>query len=272
MPFAEIGDLQLYYERAGEGPPLLLMSGTGGDLRQKPSVFSGALPTHFDLLAYDQRGLGRSDKPEVDYTMADYANDAMGLLDEAGWSRCHVIGISFGGMVAQELVLRYPERVQRLVLACASSGGRGGASYPLHTLAELSESARAIRWMEIGDVRLDANWQKENPDAMARILAGMAKRQHPDSARPEWLEGAARQLAARREHDTWSRLGEIGCPTLVCGGLHDGIAPPTNLIALAEGIRESELAWFEGGHLFLLQDRNAWPRIIDFLLTHDDES
>jgi 3-oxoadipate enol-lactonase len=103
MPIACLNDLSLYYERAGTGPRLLFISGTGADLRNKPNVFDGPLGQAFDVLAYDQRGLGQSDKPAIDYTMADYADDAAALMTEIGWDKAHVIGVSFGGMVAQEL-------------------------------------------------------------------------------------------------------------------------------------------------------------------------
>jgi len=130
MAMAQLGAIDLYYERTGQGTPLLFISGTGGDLRVKPNVFDGPLSRAFDLLAYDQRGLGRSDKPNVVYSMADYADDAAALLDYVGWGTAKVIGVSFGGMVAQELVLRHPAKVERLVLACTSPGGAGGSSYP----------------------------------------------------------------------------------------------------------------------------------------------
>src|SRR5579862_5540916 len=90
MPTAQIGALELYYERAGSGPPLLFISGTGSDLRNKPNVFDGPLAKSFDVLGYDQRGLGRSSKPDVDYTMADYADDAAALLDALGWASAKV--------------------------------------------------------------------------------------------------------------------------------------------------------------------------------------
>src|ERR1700722_13842251 len=101
MPTAHVRDLEVYYERAGGGPPLLFISGTGGDLRSKPNMFEGPFARSFDLLGYDQRGLGRTSKPDIDYTMADYADDAAGLLDAIGWPRAKVAGFSFGGMVAQ---------------------------------------------------------------------------------------------------------------------------------------------------------------------------
>src|SRR3984957_4944173 len=111
MPVAQLGSIDLYYERAGDGPPLLFISGTGGDLRVKPNVFDGPLAKSFDVLGYDQRGLGRSAKPDVDYTMADYADDAAGLLGALDWASAKVVGVSFGGMVAQELAIRHPAKV-----------------------------------------------------------------------------------------------------------------------------------------------------------------
>jgi len=127
MPTAILNGLNFHYERAGDGPPLLFISGTGSDLRVQPNVFASPLAKSFDLLAYDQRGLGRTDKPDAPYTMADYADDAAALMDHVGWDEALVVGVSFGGMVAQELVLRHPGKVKRLVLACTSPGGEGGA-------------------------------------------------------------------------------------------------------------------------------------------------
>ena len=111
MPFVPVRDLNVFYELRGSGPRLLYISGSGGDLRSKPSVFDGPLAGEFELLAYDQRGLGQTGGPDGDYTMADYAEDANGLLEALGWDRCLVIGVSFGGMVAQEFAIRHPERV-----------------------------------------------------------------------------------------------------------------------------------------------------------------
>ncbi|MGA7964784.1 MAG: alpha/beta hydrolase, partial [Gammaproteobacteria bacterium] len=117
MPFISVGDIRIYYEIQGKGPRLLVISGTGGDLRRKPSIFESPFAAHFEILAYDQRGLGRTDKPDIPYSMADYAADAAGLLDVVNWNGCSVLGISFGGMVAQDFAIRYPSRVKRMVLA-----------------------------------------------------------------------------------------------------------------------------------------------------------
>ena len=123
MPFVTVGDIEIYYEHGGSGPRLLFISGTGGDLRRRPSVFERPIGQHFEILTYDQRGLGQTSKPDRDYTMAEYAADAVGLLDAVGWDRCHVMGVSFGGMVAQEIAIRYPRRVDRIVWRAAAAAG-----------------------------------------------------------------------------------------------------------------------------------------------------
>jgi 3-oxoadipate enol-lactonase len=267
MPFHQLDGVTLYFERAGEGERLLFLSGTGGDLRHKPSIMESPVVRSFDVLAYDQRGLGQSSVPPGPYSMADYADDAAGLLAAVGWDSCLVIGMSFGGMVAQELALRHGARVRRLVLACTSSGGRGGASYPLHELSELEGEARAVRQLELLDTRWDAEWRAAHEAEWQQMVEGLRAYLGGAAASPseERILGASLQLDARRRHDTADRLGQISCPTLVCGGRFDGIAPPANSEFLAGAIPHAELAFFDGGHQFILQDRAAIPHIIEFL-------
>lgn len=257
--------LHLHHERAGQGPRVLFISGTGSDLRVRPNVLDGPLPRHFEVLAYDQRGQGRSEKPDVPCTMADYADDAAELLAHVGWDRAHVVGVSFGGMVAQELALRNPSVVDRLVLACTSSGGAGGASYPLHELEDLPEAERFAASLELSDLRRSPAWQAEHPDEVVRLAEQARATAAVGADDPGLAAGRRRQLGARRGHDTFDRLAQVRSPTLVCAGRHDGIAPVANSQTLAEAIPGARLQVFEGGHLFLLQDRTAWPVIIDFL-------
>lgn len=261
MPKVLANGIDITYRVGGAGPRVLFISGSGGDLRSSRSVFEGPLPESFEVLSYDQRGLGQTAKPEGDYTMADYAADADALLESLAWPAALVVGVSFGGMVAQELAIRFPRRVRALVLACTSSGGKGGASYPLHELRHLDRDDRLARQLVLADVRRDVVWRARYPERMQRLLvmARDAERRDRD------LEGAARQLAARADHDTWKRLPRIEMPVLVVGGLHDGIAPPANLEAIASQVPRAELQLFDGGHLFLVQDKNAYPYLIDWL-------
>jgi 3-oxoadipate enol-lactonase len=257
--------MDLYWEKHGEGPPLLYFNGTGGDLRKKPNVFDWPLVRHFEVLAHDQRGLGRSAKPDIPYTMADYADDAAGLLDEVGWSTCRVVGVSFGGMVAQEFALRHPERVERLVLCCTSTGGAGGPSYPLHELVDLSVDERILTMIGLADTRCDEAWQAAHAVELDTVMAFQREAAAVGATETDHDRGALRQLEARKGHDTYDRLPDLDVPTLVCAGRFDGIAPLHNCEALAERIPGARLEVFEGGHLFMLEDDRAWPAIISFL-------
>ncbi|MFC3077215.1 alpha/beta fold hydrolase [Phenylobacterium terrae] len=263
MPSVRANGIDIYYERAGSGPRLLFISGTGGDLRNKPNVFDGALGRSFEVLAYDQRGLGRTEKPDVPYSMADYADDAAALMDAVGWDRAHVVGVSFGGMVAQELALRHPGKVERLVLACTSPGGAGGASFPFHEIEHLKGEARARHLLPISDTRRDEAWAKAHPELYAQLIAQTAA--DPFADEPGRAMGAHRQLEARARHDTWDRLPDIAIPTLIAAGRYDGIALPQTQEKMAGRIPGAQLRWFEGGHLFMIQDRAAAPAIAAFL-------
>jgi 3-oxoadipate enol-lactonase len=254
MAWVDRDGVHLYYERRGSGPRLMFISGTGADLRTPPSGFDYAFAEHRDTICFDQRGLGRSDQPQGPYSMADYADDAAHLLDTVGFSSVSVVGVSFGGMVAQELVLRHPERVERLVLCCTSSGGAGGSSYPLHLLTEKNLSFEER--LAITDLRWsDPNFADRLRDqALARLVS---------PAPPS--EGATLQLEARSLHDTYDRLDQIRCPVLVAGGRYDGQAPPDNARVLAERIPGARLEFFLGGHPFLRQDPRAVSVIESFL-------
>ncbi|MBW2391629.1 MAG: alpha/beta fold hydrolase [Deltaproteobacteria bacterium] len=252
MPRIRVRDIEIYYEVQGSGPRLLFIGGSGGDLRNKPGVFDGPLIKRFEVLAFDQRGLGRSDAPAGPYSMADYGEDAAGLIE----------ALSFGP--AQELVCRHPEVVTRLVLACTSPGGRERASFPLHQLQDLSDRERAIRMTEISDTRYDARWREANPDDAERLIEIALARTQPRDQ--EAVRGQHLQLEARSHHDTFERLGNVSQPVYLCAGKHDGIAPPENQHAMAEALPNARLEFFDGGHLFLIQDRSAFKKIADFLL------
>ena len=116
----------------------------------------------------------------------------------------------------------------------------------------------------IADTRLDAEWQAAHPERFQALVAMTAAAQ--DAPTPRRTSGHARQLEARRGHDTYDRLPQIACPVLVCGGRFDGIAPPANLEAIARQIPRAQLELFDGGHYFMLQDPAAFQRMIEFLV------
>ena len=246
MAFVQTPNLTVFYEQAGQGPPCLIISGTGSDLRLKPNVMDFPLHDLFTVTAYDQRGLGQTISPPPPYHMADYADDAAAVMDSLEIDHAVIFGVSFGGMVAQELALRHPARVSRMALFCTTSGGAGGSSFPLHSLADLSVTERATRLIMLNDTRDDSAWLQNHP----KVLDDQRDRMQKAAELSGAPNGAAAQLAARAGHDCWERLPLISCPTFIAGGTHDGIAAPDAVTRLAQKIPNAHLRFYDGGHLF----------------------
>jgi 3-oxoadipate enol-lactonase len=262
MPTAHLNGIDVYYEQSGEGHRLLFLNGSGATLESTRSRIS-PYRARFEVLAHDQRGLGRTDIPPGPYAMQDYAADARALLDFVGWSSCRVIGVSFGGMVAQEFAVTYPQRVERLVLACTSPGGPGRSSYPLHELGSADDPVQRERILLLLDTRFTPEYLADHPSDPG--LGSRLVNPDPEAKTAERLRGEREQLLARRTHTVMDRLPNITCPTLVAAGRYDGIAPLVNSEAIVSQIPDSELRVYEGGHIFFLQDQSAPKEMQDFL-------
>jgi len=263
MPFIPVNGIQLYYEIEGDGPPLLVISGTGADLRN-PRPENPTL-TGFQVLRYDQRGLGQTESPKGTYTMKDYADDAASLLESLELGPINVIGISFGGMVAQHLVTRYPSKVNKLVLACTSPGGNNFSSFDLRKIVSSSKN-QVESWLQILDSRYKNSGKNLPMLNMVKDALHTNTRLFPNLI----TDGLTRQLEARSKHDCVNSLKNISNQTLIVGGKYDDIAPVKNLLEMHRLIKNSQMQIFEGGHLFLMQDKQAWPAIISFLLSESD--
>jgi 3-oxoadipate enol-lactonase len=262
VPTAHVNGIDIYYERSGEGRPLLFFNGSGATL-EGAGFLLDPYRARFEVLVHDQRGLGRTEIPPGPYSMKDYAADGLALLEEVGWSSCEVIGVSFGGMVAQEFAVTNPDRVDRLVLACTSPGGAGGSSYPLHELARRDDPTQGERMLALLDTRFSPEYLAGHPADQA--LASMFAARAQVVGSEEQLRGEREQLLARRDHDVTDRLPNITCPTLVTAGRYDGIAPLANSEAIVSRIPDSALRVYEGGHIFFVQDPRAIPETLDFL-------
>lgn len=262
MPVARSDGPDLYFEVSGSGPRLLFINGSGVTLEDS-GLITTVLASRFEVLAYDYRGLGRSAEVTAGYTMAECASDAVAVMDAAGWPSALVFGISFGGMVALELVVSHPARVERLALLCTSAGGRGGSSFPLHELEDLEPEARDVRRRTLMDTRFDERWLDSHPDDRRLVTMMESRSQSHDHPRQR---GIHEQLEARRTHDTWDRLAAITCPTFIGCGCYDGIAPLQNSEAMASQIRGAELHVYPGGHAFLAQAPESFDDIVGFLL------
>jgi 3-oxoadipate enol-lactonase len=256
------GDTELYYELAGSGRPLMYLNGSGATLADAKRLVD-QLAERFTVAAFDARGMGRSAPVTAPYGMAQLAADAVALADHLEWDGFRLFGISFGGMVAQELAVSQPERVKRLALACTSAGGAGGASFPLDGLRQLPADERGRRFASLIDTRWASPLEAGSApgSALAKFIADRHTAEKPDAVR----HAEQLQMRARAEHDVYARLARITAPTLVAAGRYDAIAPPANGAAIAERIPGALLRVFEGGHLCVLQDPRALTTIIDFL-------
>ena len=264
MPIFESDDISINYQITGAGPRVLFFNGSGATLKGSELLLR-SLSKECEVLAHDQRGLGLTSIPEGPYTMAQYAADAAALLDHVGWKKCVVIGLSFGGMVAQEFAVTFPERVERLALLCTSAGGTAGSSFPLHELSLLSADERSAKMVTLNDTRFTPEWLASHPSDAQMITMINEMASFPKEV--EVVRGERLQLDARKYHDVVNRLHKILCPTFVAAGKFDGIAPPVNSEAIVERISDATMSLYEGGHMFVAQDPTAIREIRTFLST-----
>lgn len=246
MTSALVNGIELYFEESGSGPPLLLITGLSGNTLGW-SALEPALAQHFRVITFDNRGAGRSSAPEGPYATRDMAGDAAALLDQLGIDRAHVLGLSMGGMIAQELALAYPERVARLVLLSTVARSRPAIIEPW-----LNLWARAAAGELDGDELTLAMlpWMftpalLSDHDQLEAVLAEWAQDPYPAPA-----AGLRGQVAACRTHDTLGRLAQITAPAFVLVGAEDILTPVSYSQELAEAIPGARLHVLErGGHL-----------------------
>ena len=247
MATLTIDGTDIYFERRGRGEPLLLIQGLGGNSLHWGEGFLAGLEEDFELVLYDHRGAGRSGAPPPECTIAALAHDAAAVLDALDIEVAHVVGISMGGMVAQELVLSHPERVRTLTLGCTFPGGPEAKMTDLGIVGALAEailSGDPERALRAGyDVMIAPEYAKD--PANYALYAEVAA-QHPAPV-PVLMA----QLQAIMGHDTSARLGEIGVPTLVIHGTADRLMESVNGELLARLIPGARLELLDGaGHMF----------------------
>lgn len=245
MPDADLGSHRLYYERRGSGEPLLLIQGMGGHHRSWGEPFLGRLDDRFDVVVYDHRGIGTSTDVPGRFTIGDLADDAGALLDVIGWSDAHVMGISLGGMVAQELALRHAEQVRTLVLGCTYAGGEGsllGAPGPLRMLEAMNTGDAALATRTAYEVNLSQAFRSD--EGHFERFAAMALTVNVS------VSTVLRQAQAAFLHDASARLAQITAPTLVVHGTADDMIVAANGDHVAGLIAHSRLERLDGvGHL-----------------------
>lgn len=251
MPTIRVNNIDLYFEIEGQGQPLLLLAGYSCDHTQWASV-ANVLRRSYQVIAVDNRGIGRSSSPDEPYSAAQMADDALALLDHLGIGQAYVAGHSFGGQIAQELTIHYPKRVRALLL--------------LSTFAELNEKQKTLlnAFGEIPNqlpfdllVRVVLPWMFTDefyatPGAIEQVVANLQANPFPPTA-----HGLYRQSRAVSASNTTARLDAITCATLVLTGREDLLIPVHCGERLAKGIRNCALVVLEkAGHDFLTERPN----------------
>jgi 3-oxoadipate enol-lactonase len=226
MPRLKVNDISVYYELHGDGDPVVLIAGLGTSISPYMRIVR-RLALKYRVLAFDNRGVGRTDKPDIPYTIEMMADDTAGLLRGLGIARADVIGVSMGGRIAMALALQHPEAVSSLVLASTSARVPSGTRTSLRF-----KFFKLLKWLRSGGRFLGRNSQP--------------------------YYAFIRQLGASRSYDCSGRLGEIRVPTLIPHGKRDKLAPYELAEEMHAGIKGSKMVAFEGGHLFFLWESDKF--------------
>ncbi|MCB2228919.1 MAG: alpha/beta hydrolase [Desulfarculaceae bacterium] len=262
MAQAKRGDYALYYETHGAGHPLLLIRGIGSNLEHWYEQLPAFSP-HYRVIVFDNQGIGRSGDSGAPRSIKDMAADAVAVLDAAGAGRAHVLGLSMGGMIAQELALGWPERVAGLVLTATHCGGRHKVAPTAETtalFAKLVSGETLEEQMEGRKCLFAPGTLSGRPEVLARYAEACAAYQAP-------AEVMAFQWQAIQAFDSYDRLPGITAPTLSLGGADDLLIPPANAELLAARIPGAALRLIaDGGHQLLIeQPEAANAAVLDFL-------
>jgi 3-oxoadipate enol-lactonase len=245
--------VKIAWERRGAGPPLLLVQGIGlAHSGWGPAL--DLLAERFEVIAYDNRGIGDSEASPGPYSVAMLAGDAVQVLEEAGVSRAHVLGASLGGLVAQHLAAEHRERVDRLVLCCATPGRSEALPVPEPTLRLLAEAASLDRETAIARFTRNAL----SADASDQLVAEIVRLR---LAKPQDVAAWGAQVAAGAGFDG-VELGDVVAPTLVLHGSEDNVVDSPSSALLAQGIPGARLRALDGGHMFWWEAPEEFARVV----------
>ena len=266
MPKARVNGISLYYEVKGSGRPLFLVQGFAGSHR---SWFfqTRAFSKHYRVVTTDSRGVGATSTIDKPYTLDTLAGDVIGLMDYLEVEQAHVLGMSMGGMIAQELAINYPERVAKLVLASTYTNGDETRAISEDMIKVLNigenpseediEKVDVVKFMSaISNLSLNSSLYKTIFSSFSKMYARMIG-----------FDALMGQFRAASTCATRDRLSEIQAPTLVICGEEDKIVPPIASEILANEIPNAKLVMFEGGsHSIHLEMRSQFNKeVLDFL-------
>lgn len=260
MPFVRTNGISMYYEVHGEGEPVVLIGGLGSQT-QSWATQAPLYSANYKVIVFDNRGAGRTDKPDEPYSLEQMAEDTIGLMDALDIERAHVVGKSMGGMIGQWLGIKHPDRVNSLVLGCTAASRDEIGNEILRFGRETAEK-QGLKSLWLGALFWGYTREYiENNYAQVRNSIDMIKES------PEALAGYIRQNYACKAHDTAKLVGSITAPTLVMYGERDLIVAPRRSRQLAELIPNSKLIEFKDvGHGFWRERQEEVDKcVLEFL-------
>jgi pimeloyl-ACP methyl ester carboxylesterase len=268
MPHADANGQRLYYEEHGEGDPLLMVMGLGGDLLAwAPQI--PAWSEQYRLIAVENRDVGRSSYADGPYEIADMAADTLALADELGIDTFHLLGLSMGGAIAQNVALRAPDRVRTLTL-CVTWGGSGpyGAERSRVMGAQIERMSPEEHVDQLMLLGLSEEFY-ENRDSVAWLRRMILRNPHPQTT-----EAFLRQFEACGRHDVRDRLGELSMPTHVIGAEHDVMVPPWKSTELADLIPGAKLTMLERApHMVNIESAERFNQaVLDYLASASERT
>jgi pimeloyl-ACP methyl ester carboxylesterase len=266
MPKVHANGINIYYEIHGSGDPLILINGLGYDLWMWHKMVPG-LAEHFQMIVFDNRGVGQTDKPEGPYTAQMLADDTAGLLEALGISQAAVLGHSMGGFVAQALVLSRPELVSRLILSATNFGGPNHIPVTPEALAVLTDmEADPIERLRRGiAVSTTPGFAETHPEIVDEWVAHRVE--NPILPQPYQAQIAIGMALQAKEASFEHRLKNVQVPTLIMFGADDKVVPPGNAELLAREIPDSTIKILpQAGHFYPFDATDAAvAAIVEFL-------
>ena len=248
LPSVKVNDINMYYEVHGDGFPLVMIMGFSANVDWWGSDVIEAYSQHFKTIVFDNRGAGRTDKPEIDYSIKMFADDTAGLMDALNIERAHVLGVSMGGSIAQELVLNYPEKVEKLVLGCSACGGSKQILPAIDVLEQFTSSLEDLTpeqvIQDVMPLLFTEDFIKNNPEFIESYTKQLLISVIPPDA-------YQRQINALMGFNSYRRLKKIKVPTLIIHGKKDIMNPVENAEILAEQIPDAKLILLDNaGHSY----------------------
>jgi pimeloyl-ACP methyl ester carboxylesterase len=258
MPTVNVNGCNLYYEIHGQGEPLVMIMGLRRNIEWWYFQLQ-ALSIHFKVIVFDNRGAGRSDKPEMDYSIRLFADDTAGLMDELGISQAHVLGFSMGGYIAQELIINYPEKVKNLALVSTSCGGEKAVLMSEDRMKKFTANTgltpEEILQKDM-DIYFSDEYIEKNPEAIQEFSEISMRYYQPAHA-------FQRQFTACLNHDTSGRIHGISSPVLIMTGGDDPLVPTKNSYVLKSLLPGANLSVFpKGRHCFFMENSEQFNKEI----------